>query len=462
MRSTQVLLSTCLVLASAGSSRVSFGSNGGKTKIEFDASGSGTPVLAVGDSATCTKIDGASVCYNTGMANMLAEIEGVKARVLGIESVLTANGLTNATDHAGAISTNAGAHATNAGGISTNAGSISTNAGGISTNVAGITSSHSTLQNNIDTISLTPGAKGAQGEKGMHTVGAKGEKGTHVVGAKGEQGEKGTHTVGAKGHKGTAGVIVTPIANCAPGQQVGNSCNQCSSGYEGADCNTLNIDGGLIAKYTMDGNGADSSGSGMQYDATQNGGSFAAGRQGQAYSVSSCNHMEVNGLRNYVWGSDFSVCTWFKRTSNDGNYQGIISTGYGGDYPTRPDGGVWEIRMGRENSGQNVGGTIWPQNDASLEWSFHSLTAPLNQWNHVCMTWDGSTSNYYLNGNLAGSNTADSGPIPSVPNPVFIGYAGPGTNPGTPECFTGLIDNVRLYSRAVTATDVAAMNNGGL
>jgi hypothetical protein len=217
------------------------------------------------------------------------------------------------------------------------------------------------------------------------------------------------------------------------------------------------LDDGLLAKYEFEGSAADSSGNG--YTGSQHGGSFVSGAvNGRAYEVSGGSRIEIDGLRNHIWGTDFSVCTWFKRASSDGRYSGIISTGYGGS-------GVWEIRMGREDGGTMVGGTIFPTNDGDPNWTFGysptRLNAPVGQWNHVCMTWDGSVSNYYMNGVLRDSSNnngnkgaGDSGAIPATSNPVFIGIAGP-AQPN--EYFNGQIDNVRLYERAVTASDVQTM-----
>jgi hypothetical protein len=224
-----------------------------------------------------------------------------------------------------------------------------------------------------------------------------------------------------------------------------------------ADLQPPAIDDGLLAKYEFEGSAADSSGNG--YTGSQHGGSFVSGAvNGQAYEVSGGSRIEIDGLRNHVWGTGFSVCTWFKRASNDGRYAGIVSTGYGGN-------GVWEIRMGAEDGSTMVGGTMRPANDASGSWTFGysptRLNAPVNQWNHVCMTWDGSVSNYYMNGVLRDSSinngnkgAGDSGAIPATSNPVFIGIAGPTQ---THEYFNGQIDNVRLYERAVTAADVQTM-----
>ena len=59
----------------------------------------------------------------------------------------------------------------------------------------------------------------------------------------------------------------------------------------------------------------------------------------------------VSAFRNFGWGNHFTASVWFQRTANDGNYQGIVSNGYGHH-------GSWEIRMGRENGGTMLGGGV--------------------------------------------------------------------------------------------------------
>jgi glucose/arabinose dehydrogenase/PKD repeat protein len=73
---------------------------------------------------------------------------------------------------------------------------------------------------------------------------------------------------------------------------------------------------------------------------------------------------------------------------------------------------------------------------------------PLNQWSHLATTYDGSTMRMYVNGTLAGS-TLVSGAITTSTGELWIGG-----NPIWAEWFSGLIDEVRVYDRALSAAEL--------
>jgi hypothetical protein len=79
------------------------------------------------------------------------------------------------------------------------------------------------------------------------------------------------------------------------------------------------------------------------------------------------------------------------------------------------------------------------------------VTAPLNQWIHVVLTYTSSSLNCYINGILKGSDTSP-GKLTGNSNPIIIaGY------PSTPTTFfNGIIDEVRIYNRALSAEEIKA------
>jgi len=76
------------------------------------------------------------------------------------------------------------------------------------------------------------------------------------------------------------------------------------------------------------------------------------------------------------------------------------------------------------------------------------------EWLHVAATFDGNTMKVYFNGTLAGDKPA-SGRIAVTGNPLIIGNKREGAPPG--DLFSGLLDEVRIYDRALTAEEVAAL-----
>jgi hypothetical protein len=66
------------------------------------------------------------------------------------------------------------------------------------------------------------------------------------------------------------------------------------------------------------------------------------------------------------------------------------------------------------------------------------------QWHRIGLVWDGSRRSLYVDGVVAAEDTQDA--LPSSKNGLYIG-TGKAMEPGT--FWSGLIDDVRIYSRAV-------------
>jgi len=83
---------------------------------------------------------------------------------------------------------------------------------------------------------------------------------------------------------------------------------------------------------------------------------------------------------------------------------------------------------------------------------FHSTVGPttlsINVWTHITATYDGSTLRLYVNGALV-SSRALTVSINSTSQPLRIGG-----NTIWSEWFAGLIDDVRIYDRALSAAEI--------
>ncbi len=78
----------------------------------------------------------------------------------------------------------------------------------------------------------------------------------------------------------------------------------------------------------------------------------------------------------------------------------------------------------------------------------------LNTWTHIAVTYDGANLRFYVNGVLRGT-VARTGNIASNNGAIRIG----GNNSSLQEFFRGLIDDVRIYNRALTAAQITADMN---
>jgi hypothetical protein len=75
---------------------------------------------------------------------------------------------------------------------------------------------------------------------------------------------------------------------------------------------------------------------------------------------------------------------------------------------------------------------------------------PRSTWSHLATTFDGSTQRLYVNGVLTAQRAA-SGPITTSNMPLKIGG-----NAVWGEWFKGLIDDVRVWDRALSASELKA------
>jgi hypothetical protein len=73
---------------------------------------------------------------------------------------------------------------------------------------------------------------------------------------------------------------------------------------------------------------------------------------------------------------------------------------------------------------------------------------PLNTWSHLAATWDGATLRLYVNG-VQASSRATNGSIVTSAGPLRFGG-----NSVWGEWFAGRLDEIRVYSRALTATEI--------
>jgi len=94
-------------------------------------------------------------------------------------------------------------------------------------------------------------------------------------------------------------------------------------------------------------------------------------------------------------------------------------------------------------------GGIYSDSEASWAWVHGNTTIPLNTWSQLTMTYNGSLIKVYLNGKEDGS-TPQSGDMFISPDTVKIGWG----TPGLDQYFIGFIDDVRIYSEALSQAQI--------
>jgi hypothetical protein len=178
-----------------------------------------------------------------------------------------------------------------------------------------------------------------------------------------------------------------------------------------------------------------------------NGATFAAGEVGQAFFL--------NGTTQYVnvavaSGSSLdptgpvTVEGWIFRDAT--GVQHSIVEKYGAS------SGGYALRVSSANKLQFI--TLDNSQTGDVVTGATSLLAGV--WYHVAGLWDGSTLQVYVNGILDGAANSMRNPKAGG-TPVRLGARG--DDVGTP--FAGLIDEVAIYNRGLSAAEVASIYNAG-
>ncbi len=205
----------------------------------------------------------------------------------------------------------------------------------------------------------------------------------------------------------------------------------------------VSAESGLVAEYHFDDNAQDSSGNGN--DGTNNGATYTTGVSGQALSFDGVNdYVEVpnSASLQFTSSTPFSIDGWINVGSfTTGEVESIIAK--------------WG------DAGGEFGYGVIVNTDRKLHFSLDQFGShrnnaigatviAANTWYHFAATYDGTTMQVYLNGVLEGSTTKTvSGSASSTPLKI-------GGQVFEPGAFTGLIDEVKIYSRALSASEVQA------
>lgn len=204
-------------------------------------------------------------------------------------------------------------------------------------------------------------------------------------------------------------------------------------------------DDSTLATYKLDGDAGDDSGNG--YNGTPSNITYAAGKFDKAavFNNSSSEIIASNSILPSSGG--FAISWWQKTTQADNSYSYTMDTSGGGAQT-----GIYIITH-RVDVGLIIGfkgSSIF--GSASIPYT----SAERTQWTHFCFSWDGTTSanafKIYKN-DVATSFTS------SVTNagstyPFKIGRSYTGT-----DYFGGLIDQVRIFDRALDAGEVTQLYN---
>jgi hypothetical protein len=202
---------------------------------------------------------------------------------------------------------------------------------------------------------------------------------------------------------------------------------------------------GLVASYGFDeGAGtaaADSTGNGNH--GTVNGASWTIGRFGQALSFDGTNdRVSVPDSATLDLTSGMTLEAWVKPTVTGTAWKTVLFKHRNNNASNM----VYVLYGNRNTSVPNAEITVGTSVKAANGPSGSGL--PLNVWSHLAATFDNSTLRLFVNGAQIAS-LATAGPIATSTGDLWIG-----ANNVWSEWFSGAIDEVRVYNRALSAAEI--------
>jgi hypothetical protein len=201
---------------------------------------------------------------------------------------------------------------------------------------------------------------------------------------------------------------------------------------------------GLVAYYPLHGNAHDASGN--KNDGRVVGASPCKDRFGNGNSAFS-----FNGVDNYISFEsaplkqldNWSLSAWINPATIN-QYAMVVCLGF--DDGNTGDGFAFGMTKDNYNAGNHLTGVL-----GNVKWISSGYTFPSpNVWYHVVMLRTNGVVKFYVNG-IQTTNTESSTPL--APTSFTIGSA--------TRCrfFNGMIDDVRIYSRAFSDSEVQQLYN---
>ncbi|HET8755685.1 MAG TPA: LamG-like jellyroll fold domain-containing protein [Solirubrobacteraceae bacterium] len=196
---------------------------------------------------------------------------------------------------------------------------------------------------------------------------------------------------------------------------------------------------GLVGAWSFDeASGAtagDASGTGN--DGTVSGAARTTGRYGGALSFDGVNDwVSINDANSLDLTNRMTLEAWVRPTGL-GDWRTVV-------IKERPGQLAYALYASTDNN--RPSGHVFTTADIATR---SSSVLPANTWSHLAFTYDGAATRLYVNGTQVATGTLTGSALTSS-SPLRIGG-----NSVWGEWFSGAIDEVRIYNRALTATEIA-------
>jgi hypothetical protein len=172
---------------------------------------------------------------------------------------------------------------------------------------------------------------------------------------------------------------------------------------------------------------------------------FVAGRFGNALSFDGVNDwVTVPDSNSLDLSSAMTMDAWVRPTARTGWHTLLL----------KEAGGQMAYEMYANDAAVSRPAAYFTTPGGAIRGVTGTAALPLNAWSHVAVSYDGNNMRFYVNGALVRTQ-ARTGAILTSNGVLHIG----GNEVWGGEFFAGLIDEVRIYSRALTPTEIQADMN---
>jgi serine/threonine protein kinase len=151
--------------------------------------------------------------------------------------------------------------------------------------------------------------------------------------------------------------------------------------------------------------------------------------------------------RDEINPSQLTLAAWIKTSQQDAVWRRIFDKGYG-------EG--WDMTMGGDYKGKSFRGQVGFEPGKTMTLS--GIKVSDGRWHHVVGTFDDQFANLYVDGQRVGKPGLWTGVLFYTTYDLTIGAnaANPGVGEGGPS-FDGLMDDVMVFNRALTAQEVSQL-----
>ena len=192
----------------------------------------------------------------------------------------------------------------------------------------------------------------------------------------------------------------------------------------------------------------------------QNGATFASGEVGQAFAFDGANdYVKIPRAPILDVGNQVTIDLWMKADLSSpigSRIAGLVGSDFFGMEISTAPAGVF-LFISTDN------GEHFP---TTADSSGQGAIFPAGEWHHVAGTYDGTNMQFYLDGQPYGNPRLVSGAISPMLSSSFVTLGSEDGRTSSPSCigtryFSGLIDEVDIFNRALSASEIAAIYAAG-